>query len=222
MSRGWTRWLPLITGVIFVALIAVGVGLTWNTPDTKDAATKVLAYYQTHKHQTMAGSYLVALGLFFGLFFFGALRGFLRRDPRTERLASVAFGGAILFAVAGGLIAGTGFALADDPHVLGAQAAQALNMLSSDLEAPLLLAGLGVVLFASGLAVVRARLLPRWVGWLSMVFGVVSLTPIGWVMMIALVLLVLTVGTHLALREDAGPEDVSSLSAPPPDVAVRA
>ena len=217
MSRGWTRWLPLITGVLFVALIAVGVALTWNTPDTKDSATKVLAYYQAHKHRVMGGSYLIALSLFFGLFFFGALRGWLRRDPRTERLASVAFGGAILFAVAGGLIAGSGFALADNPQVMSAQAAQALNTMSSDLAAPLLLAGLGVILFATGLAIVCAGLLPRWVGWLSMVFGVVSLTPIGWVMMIALALLVLIVGARLARGDAAGGGDTPSMPAPPPE-----
>jgi hypothetical protein len=37
-------------------------------------------------------------------------------------------------------------------------------MLSSDLESALLLAGLGVLLFATGLAIARAKLLPRWVG----------------------------------------------------------
>ena len=222
MSKGWTRWLPLITGVLFIALVAVGVALAWNTPDTKDAATKVLAYYQTHKNRITLSSYLISLSLFFGLFFFGSLRGFLRRDPRTESLAAVAFGGGILFAVAGGLIAGTGVALTDQPHVLGAQAAQTLNMLSSDLESALLLAGLGVLLFATGLAIVRAKLLPRWVGWLSMVFGIVSLTPLGWVMMIALALLVLTVGVRLGLRDTAGVDDVLATPEPPPQVSVGA
>jgi hypothetical protein len=153
------------------------------------------------------------------LFFFGALRGFLRRDPRTERLATVAFGGGILFAVAGGIVSGAGFALADNPRVMGAQVAQTLNLVASDMLVPLLLAGLGVIFFATGLAIVRAGLLPRWVGWVSMVFGVVSLTPLGWLMMIALILLVVTVGVTLATQTT--PESVLA-SAPPPTAAVDA
>jgi uncharacterized membrane protein len=218
MTRSWTRWVPLLIGVIFIALLVVGVGVTWNTPDTKDSATKVLAYYQTHKNRVSLGSYLIALSLFFGLFFFGALRGFLRRDPRTNSLATVAFGGGILFAVSGGLVSGAGFALADNPRVIGPQVAQALNLVSSDMLAPLLLAGLGVIFFATGLAIVRAELLPRWVGWVSMVVGVVSLTPVGWLMMIALILLVVTVGVRLATQPTPEP----AIPAVPPVVSVNA
>lgn len=222
MSKGWTRWLPLITGVLFIALVGAGIGLTWNTPDTKDAATKVLAYYQMHKHRVMLGSYLIALGVFFGLFFFGALRDFLRRGT-ADRLATVAFGGGILFAVAGGLVSGTGFALADQPHVMSAQTAQALNLLGSNLLAPLLLASLGVVLFATGLGIVCARLMPRWTGWLAMACGVVSLTPIGWLMMVALALLVITIGIRMATAAVAPMDDSAKLSASmPPEVSVGA
>jgi hypothetical protein len=49
----------------------------------------------------LAGAYLIGLSLFFGLFFFGSLRGYLRRSAAAERLAAIVFAGGALFAVAG-------------------------------------------------------------------------------------------------------------------------
>jgi hypothetical protein len=184
--------------------------LTGNTPSSDASAAKVLSYFQTHKHKTMAGAYLIALSLFFGLFFFGALRGFLRRDPRTERLAAISYGGAILFAVSGGLAAGSYAALADVPHRLGPQAAQALNVLNNDLAWFALLAGLGTLLVATGLAIVRSRLLPRWLGWLSIVAGIVALTPIGWIALFALAVIVLILAGFVCVRDTAPVDDTAT------------
>ena len=203
MPSRLSRHAPL-TGIAFFALLAVGFVLTWNTPSSNTSAAKVLSFYTSHQHQQKAGNYLIGLSLFFGLFFLGNLSGFLRRDPAVARLAAIAFGGAVLFAAAGGVSAGVGFALADVPHHLNAGAAQALNLLSNDLGTLMLIGGLGVVLMATGLAIVRSGLLPRALGWFAIVFGVVALTPIGWFSLFALGLFVLIL-VPLLYRRDRAP-----------------
>jgi hypothetical protein len=208
-----SRHAPL-TGIAFFALLAVGFVLTWNTPSSNTSAAKVLSFYTSHQHQQKAGNYLIGLSLFFGLFFLGNLSGFLRRDPAVARLAAIAFGGAVLFAAAGGVSAGVGFALADVPHHLNAGAAQALNLLSNDLGTLMLIGGLGVVLMATGLAIVRSGLLPRALGWFAIVFGVVALTPIGWFSLFALGLFVLIL-VPLLYRRDRAPAPATTPAAEP-------
>ena len=198
MSSRISRHTPL-TGVAFFALLAVGFALTWNSPDSSASAGKVISYYRDHQHQERVGSYLVGLSIFFGLFFVGKLCGYLRQ--REGRLATVAFGGFLLFAAAGGIAAGTGWALADRPHQLTPGAAQALNLASNGLIALTFAAGLGVFLFAAGLAILRSGLLPRALGWLALVFGVVGLTPLGWFSIFALGVIVLILVPLLYQRD---------------------
>jgi len=213
VSSRLSRHAPL-TGIVFFALLAVGFVLTWNTPGSNASAAKVISFYTAHRHQQQAGNYLIGLSLFFGLFFLGNLSGFLRREAAVARLASIAFGGAVLFAVAGGAAAGVGFALADVPQHLNAGAAQALNVLANDLGTLMLLGGLGVLLMATGLAIVRSGLLPRALGWFAIVFGVVALTPIGWFSLFALGLFVLIL-VPLLYRRDRAPAPSASAAAEP-------
>ena len=56
-----------------------------------------------------------------------------RQDRNTRWLASVAFGGAPLFATGGALAAGSFFALSDKPDVLTAATAQSINLIQGDV-----------------------------------------------------------------------------------------
>ena len=180
MSSRAERLAPLM-GVAFVVLFGLGIGLGWNTPQSKDSPAKVIAYYQAHHSKINASSYLTGLSLFFGLFWFGYVRSYLR-DRGQERLGMVGLAGGILFAVGGGLAAGTQFALADKPFRLTASTAQTLNLLENDLFVFVALAGLGTMLFAYGVAFMRSRaLMPRWAAGVTMAFGIISLTPVGFV-----------------------------------------
>jgi hypothetical protein len=72
----------------------------------------------------------------------------------------------VLFAAGGAVTGGASLALADDPGKLDPAAAQTLNVLARDL-AMILYAGLGLLMLAAGLAIVRSRLLPAWLGWVG-------------------------------------------------------
>jgi hypothetical protein len=196
----WSRPASLAAAVLFVVLFVVGFVLSTDTPSVSDSPSKVLAYYLHHQGRVGAAAYLIGLSIVFGLFWFGSLRGFLRRSEAAERLATVFLAGGVVFAVSGALAAGGLLALTDSPKHLTASAAQALNTASSDLSGVAFLAGLSVMWLASGLAIERSRLLPRWLGWIAIVLGVVAATPIGWFTAFAFVVWTVVVAVLVYLR----------------------
>jgi hypothetical protein len=86
---------------------------------------------------------------------------------------------------------------ADDIDPTGVQTLQAL------WDNDFVPIALGVLLFlwATGISVVRSGVLPKWIGWIMILLGVVALTPIGFVSFIASAVLILVISILLALRE---------------------
>lgn len=201
MSDRWGRFVPL-TGIVFVALLVATNVLVGSAPESSDSAAKVIAFYQSHQSKVEVSSFLTGLSLFFGLFFYASLRDYLGRVRGSERLAATAFGGAVLFAVGGGLAAGLQFALADVPSKLSPAAAQTLNVLENDLSVFALTAGIAVLLMAAGIAIVRTRALPVWLGWIAIVFAVVALTPVGFFAFFAAGIWTLIASVLIYTRQD--------------------
>jgi hypothetical protein len=202
------RLLPL-SGLVFVAFILASVFIV-NPPGSNTSASAVLTFYQTHQSVTSASALLLGLGIVFGLFFFGYLREYLRQDRATRWLASTAFGGVLLFAAGGAISAGSLLALGDQPHVLNAAAAQTLNLLQNDGSVGFTQAGLGVFYLATAAAILRGRLLPAWLGWVSVVLGLLAASLVaGFVAFMATGLWVIVVAIMLwakAARGDAESE----------------
>ncbi|OLE37775.1 MAG: hypothetical protein AUG48_03645 [Actinobacteria bacterium 13_1_20CM_3_68_9] len=88
---------------------------------------------------------------------------------------------------------------------------QTLSVLSVDFFLPFL-AGIAVFMFASGICVLRHGGRPRWLGWVAIVIGVVSLTPIGFVGFLAVFVWVLVVSIVLYL---SGAETPTTTTPPP-------
>lgn len=171
------RLAPL-TGVALVLLLVAGGALIGTEPSSHATAAKVISFYRSHRGRIELSAYLTGLSVFFGLFFYGLLRDHLGRAENAQRLAATAFAGAVTFAVSGVLSAGTEFALADVPSKLSPGAAQALNVLENDLALFAVGAGIAVLLMASGLAILRGRQLPTWLGWTAIAFAIVALIPV--------------------------------------------
>jgi hypothetical protein len=167
------RFLPLI-GLVFVALVLASVFVGGNLPGGSASAATVLHYYQTHGHHPAGQGFLLGLGVIAGMFFFGYLRAYMRQDRDNRWLASTGFGGAIIFAVSGMLSAGALLALNDTPRVLTAPTAQVFNYIQGDMSYSFMQAGLGVFFLATGIAAVRTRLLPVWLGWVTIVLGLAA------------------------------------------------
>jgi membrane protein implicated in regulation of membrane protease activity len=60
--------------------------------------------------------------------------------------------------------------------------------------------GVPIFLWATGLAVIRTGALPKWLGYVMILLGVVALTPIGWAAAIGTAILVLVLSILLPAR----------------------
>ena len=177
-EQRWPALAPL-TGVAFVILVVIAFIVGGETPDTDDSPQKILDFYNDNEAEQIIASALLGWGTVFLYFFLGVLRSVLRAaEGAVGRLSAVAFGGGLVLGVGILSFAGFTFTLADTADDLSPDAAQALNALNSDFFIPLS-AGLGTFMLASGIAAVRTRVLPGWLGWIAVVLGIAAVTPVG-------------------------------------------
>jgi len=173
----WSRFAPLL-GLVFVVMVAVSVSMS-NTPNTSNSPASILAYYQAHTGQVRASAFLVPPAAVIGLFWFAYLRNWLQRRDVHERWGAIAFAGGILFAVTGAVAAGVQLALVDTPRHLTPATATALNFLEGGIPAMLASMAFGVMAIAAGIAMIKSRSLPTWLGWFSVVVGILGALPVG-------------------------------------------
>lgn len=173
----WSKVAPLL-GLLFVVFVVASVVVS-NTPRTNASPASILRFYQSHQGRIQVGSFLGAPAVVLGLFWFAYLRNWLQRHDVHERWGTVTFAGGILFAVVGGVATGTQFALVDTPKNLTESTAVALNFLSGDLPFLLSSMAFGVMATAAGIAMIKSRALPTWLGWFSLVIGILGALPVG-------------------------------------------
>lgn len=133
----------------------------------------------------------------------GSLRAHLRRSPDGEAAGTTALVGAGVMAGGIAVFIGFDFAVNAAPDALSPAAAQALNVLALRLVFPVVVGGF-VVGLAAGVAVLRSRQLPTWLGWAAIVIGVGVIAPI-WILQVALLYLWAVVVGILMYRR-TGPE----------------
>jgi hypothetical protein len=171
------RRLAPLTGIVFAVLLAVTF-TTPSTPDVHDTGQQVIQHYNDHKSAHLLGDITGGVAVVFFLFFISALRSFFKDKEGADGLSMAAFAGGILIAVGGGLFTSLDVALIDARHDISPQAVQALNVLSNDIFFPF---EIGLIVFAlcTGLAIIASGALPKWLGWVMVVIGVVAFTPVG-------------------------------------------
>ena len=136
------------------------------------------------------------------LVFFGAyLRQVLHAaGPEGEMLSLVSFAGVLVVAVGFAIQLTITIALTETAGDIDPLAVQSLQALWDNSFGPL---AIGVLIFvwATGLAVIRTGVLSRWLGWLMIALGIVSLTPLGWAAATATAILVPVLSILFAARE---------------------
>lgn len=205
MLKDLARWTPL-TGVAFAVLLFVGAMVGGGSPNADASAQHVVSYFTTHRGHEQAGIFLLVYALVFGLFFAAALRSYLRARTDGDGLGALGLAGMAVLAASGAVAAGITFAAADVPGKISPAAEQALNVLQNDVFFGILV-GTGVFLIAHGLAILTIvpAPFPRWLGWAALLFGLVAVTPIGWITLIfALPLWTLIVSVLMLRRPEAG------------------
>jgi hypothetical protein len=174
----WSKIAPLF-GLLFVLFVLASVLVGGNTPATNASQVSILHYYRTHKHQVGISALLIPPAVVFGLIWFSYLRNWLQRRDVDPRWGILTFAGGVLFAVTGGIAGGVLIALNDAPDHLTLSSAQTLNYLQSDMTSILGSMAFGLMAIAAGVAILKSAVLPTWLGWVSLVLGILGLLPFG-------------------------------------------
>jgi len=201
MRKDW--WAPL-TGVAFVVLVIVSFIVAGEPPDANSPPQEIIDHYVDNKDAVMIGSLLSVIAAALLVFFGAVLRSALRAaEGPGGVLSAVAFAGTIIMATGAALDATISFALADRADDVAPVGVQALQALWDNDFFPIVL-GAALLLLGAGLSIARNGVLPRWLGWIGVLVGVLALTPIGFVAFPLGGLWVLIVSVMLALRWRSG------------------
>ena len=152
-------------GIVTVVLLLVATVMVPQPPKVDDTAGKVVAYGLDNRSALLVSNWLLALSLFFGLIFLGALRSYLRRvEGGTGRLSAVAFGAGLqagVIAVIGAAVANALFL-----HVVKGGTEDAVRALFDLAGALFALLWIPVAAWVGATAVISMRTgaFPRWYG----------------------------------------------------------
>jgi hypothetical protein len=171
------RRLAPLSGIVFAALLVVTFSSP-STPGVHDTGVQVINHYKDHHSAHLIGDLAGGVGVVFFLFFISSLRSYFADKEGADGLSRAAFAGGILIAVGGAIFTSLDVALVDARHDITPQAAQALNVLNNDFFFPF---EIGLVVFAlcTGLAIIASGALPKWLGWIMVVIGIVAFSPVG-------------------------------------------
>ena len=106
-------------------------------------------------------------------------------------------------AVGASIFAGIGFTLGDAADELPPAAILTLNALNSDMFFTVAV-GTAVFNLALALAVLRHGGLPRPLGWVAIVFGILGLTPLGFFAFLATGIVIVWASVVLTMRANTG------------------
>jgi hypothetical protein len=207
-----SRLAPL-TGLVFAGLALASILTEKESPGNSASGAKVIAFYEANHSNAQRSGFLFVLAFLFFLFFAASLRGYLRRTPAAESLSALVLAAAAILTVGVAIFAGIEFSLAADPGHLEPAAAQALNVLGHELFFPLAI-GASAFGIAAGLAILRGARLPKWLGWVAIVLGIVEITPAGEVGFFAFIAWTVVVSV-LIYRRTGVANAATSADAPP-------
>jgi hypothetical protein len=159
-----------------------------NPPEEEPTAAELLAYFESDENSLYVGSvfYFIGSGL---LIWFGGLLRQAIAAAGLERLATTAFGALVaVAALSMGFLAphlGAAFGANDSDAPLSPEAAQALWFAGDGFFVAAEFATVGLMA-AAGLAILRSRFVPVWLGWFSFVVALILLfLPLGWLGFVA-------------------------------------
>jgi hypothetical protein len=191
-----------LSGVGAVALIIASFAVAGNTPGIGDSASKIASFYNDKDSQQMIAGGLLAWAALLFLVFATTLAGTLRKaQGETGGSSALSFGGGVIFTLGLAIFGAITFTLGDGANNLDPVAMQALNALNEDLFFPVAIGG-GAFLLGGGTAILKTGTLPKWLGWLAIVIGVVAITPAGFVGFMALGVWTIIASIMLAMRAE--------------------
>lgn len=199
------EWLVPLTGVGFVLLGIVSIIVGGEPKSADEPVGEIVEYYLDDKDSIQLSVFIGVASTLLLVFFGAYLRRVLRAaGPEGEILSLVSFLGLVVVAVGFAIDGTILIALSEAADDIDPVAVQSLQALWDNDFVPLVL-GVLMFLWATGLAVIRTGALPKWLGWVMVVLGVLGFTPIGFVAVIGTAILVLVLSILLSVRARSAP-----------------
>jgi hypothetical protein len=199
------EWLVPLTGVGFILLGIVSFIVGGEPKSADHPVREIVNYYVDNKDSIQVAAFIGVAATLLLVFFGAYLRRVLRAAaPEGEILSLVSFLGLVVVAVGFAIDTTILIALSEAADDINPVAVQSLQALWDNDFVPLVL-GVLMFLWATGLAAIRTGALPKWLGWVMIVLGVVGLTPIGFAAAIGAAILVLVLSILLSVRARSAP-----------------
>jgi hypothetical protein len=195
------RYAPL-TGIVFVVLIVVlFVIVGEETPEAGDPPGQIARFYADNDDKVMTGDALASIAVLLLVWFSASLRSAVQAlEGGTGRVGALILAGGALAATGAWVVFGIDFAVADAASEVSGAVLVPLVALNNGFFLPLA-GGWALFMLASGIGIVRTGALPRALGWIALLLGVCSVTPIGFFAILAGMIWVAVASVMLFLRE---------------------
>jgi hypothetical protein len=190
-----------LTGVGFIVVGIVSFVIQGgDPPSASHPARETADWYIDNKDSVEISAWVGIAATALLIFFGGYLRKVLRAAAgEAEMLSLVAFSGFVVIGAGFAIDSTVSFSLAERADDIDPTAVQALQALFDFDFIPVIL-GASLFLWATGLSVVRTGVLPKWIGWVMLVLGILVPTPVGFVSVLGAALLVLVLSVLLSVR----------------------
>jgi hypothetical protein len=199
-----TDWLAALTGLAFLVVVIIGFAIGGEPPDpSDDSVQEIIDFYVDNDTSVWIGSLLAAIAGTLLVFYGGYLRKVLRAaEGEGHILSAVVLAGATVVAIGAAIDATINIALVETVEDVEPAAVQALSALWTNDFIPVAM-GMQIFMLAAGISIVRHGALPRWLGWVAIVFGVAAVTPAGFFAFIGAALWIAVTSIMLTLRARA-------------------
>ena len=192
-----------LTGPVFALLFLLALFFVDDDgPGDKATGEVVVDYVKDHEGSMLVGAFGGAPMAALLVLFFSHLAAVAReRSDAAGAGPAVMVAGAVLWGA--GLVGGSALQLAavDAADDNQAQVAQTVYVLLNADWVPFI-AGVAVTLLGAGMTVLRVAVLPRWLGWVGLVVGIIALLGPGGFLGFFVGPLWMLVGGVLLLREE--------------------
>jgi hypothetical protein len=201
MNKSSKEWLVALTGVGFVlALVASFIILGDDPPEAKDGGQKIIDYYVDNKDQIQVSALMTGLIAVLLVFFFAYVNRLVGTAlGGSSTLPTVGIVGAAIVTVAAAIDTTIMFALAEAADDIDPVAAQAVQTIWDNDFIPFMV-GTALAFLGTGIGLVKSGILPKWLGWIAVVLGVLAATPVGFFAMPVAALWIVVVSIMLSLR----------------------
>lgn len=202
-------------GLIVLVFVFLGFGpLGSGSPGENASGAAVVSWYNAHMAQSWASFYCVAAGIGVLFFYAVALRAKLRQAGAGSILSTTAFASGVALVAAVIASGATHVAIILAAHEHRPSVAALLNFIDQN-NFEVILFGVVAMSIFTGAAILNRSSLPAWLGWVTVVIGVLSaLGSLSFIGLLAWGIWLPVAGFVIGSHEPAAPRGAAPATAP--------